>query len=75
MDVNVTADGGFTALHFAASEGHKEVVELLIATGADVNGTSDRGVTPLDGAIDTHATLDRQPEIADLLRKHVGKTG
>jgi peptidoglycan/xylan/chitin deacetylase (PgdA/CDA1 family) len=73
--VNVTADGGFTALHFAASEGHKEVVELLIATGADVNGTSDRGVTPLDGAIDTHATLDRQPEIADLLRKHGGKTG
>ena len=75
VDVNVTADGGFTALHFAASEGYKEVVELLIATGADVNATSDRGVTPLDEAIDPHATLDRQPEIADLLRKHGGKTG
>ena len=75
VDVNVTADGGFTALHFAASEGHKEVVELLIATGADVNGTSDRGDRPLDGATAPHPNLDRQPDIASLLRKHGGKTG
>jgi ankyrin repeat protein len=50
--------------------GHKEVVELLIAKGADVNAQSDGGNTPLDWAI-----KQKQTEIADLLRKHGGKTG
>ena len=45
---------------------HKEVVELLIAEGANVK-TNDV-VTPLDWAIS-------HPETADLLRKHGGKTG
>ena len=31
--------------------GHKEVVELLIAKGADVNAKGDGGTTPLDRAI------------------------
>ena len=37
--VNVNAKGsvGWTPLHKAAKEGHKEVAELLIAKGADVN--------------------------------------
>ena len=26
---------GYTALHFAASNGHEDVVELLLGTGAD----------------------------------------
>ena len=46
--------------------GHKEVVELLIAEGADVNA-KDAGTTPLDMANDR--------ETADLLRKHGGKYG
>jgi ankyrin repeat protein len=46
-----------------------EVVELLIENGADVNAKNNYGGTPLDGAI----SLDR-PKIADLLRKHGGKT-
>ena len=50
--------------------GHKEVVELLIAKGADVNAKGDGGTTPLDRAI-----INDEPEIADLLRKHGGKTG
>jgi ankyrin repeat protein len=85
VDVNVPNTYGWTALYFAASRGHKEVVELLIANGADVNQTSDRGITPLDGAIDPsrgskskpfiQPTLDRYPEVADLLRNHGGKTG
>jgi ankyrin repeat protein len=72
-------------LYFAADKGHKEIVELLIANGADVNQTPDWGITPLDGAIDpsrgsnkkpyTQPILDRYPETADLLRKHGGKTG
>ena len=55
-----------TPLHNAAFGGHKEVVELLIAKGADVNGKDDVGKTPLDTAIG---------ETADLLRKHGDKTG
>ena len=47
--------------------GHKEVVELLIAKGADVNAKGWDGRTPVDYAI-------RKEEIADLLRKHGGKT-
>ena len=84
VDVNAPNTYGWTALYYAAEGGHKEIVELLIANGADVNQTSDRGITPLDGAIDpsrgrkfqpfTPPTLDRYPEIADLLRKHGGMT-
>ena len=74
-NVNAPNTYGWTALYWASSRGHKEIVELLIANGADVNVQSDNGRTPLDGAIDPHPTLDRQPEIADLLRKHGGKTG
>ena len=57
-------------MHDAASNGHKEIVELLIANGADVNATTNRGETPLDWAINHKRT-----EIADFLRKHGGKTG
>ena len=42
---------GRTPLHIAAEEGHKEIAELFIAKGADVNAKTDAGVTPLDDAI------------------------
>ena len=64
-DVHVKDKEGATPLHYAHS---KECVELLIAKGADVNAKRDDGRTPLDFA-------KRKPEIADLLRKHGGKTG
>jgi len=66
------APGGRTYLHHAAyysrdwDRGHKEIVELLIDKGADVNAKDVNGKTPLDEA---------KGEIADLLRKHGGKTG
>ena len=41
---------GATALHHAAAKGSKDVVELLLATGADVNATSNDGSTPLHDA-------------------------
>ncbi len=40
-------------LHIAALEGHRAVVELLLARGAAVNATSKYGDTPLHFAI-TH---------------------
>ena len=42
---------GMTPLHYAADEGHTEVVELLIANGADVNAKDDSGWTPLHRAV------------------------
>ncbi len=64
---------GSTALHQAAAHGRKEIAELLIAKGADVNAkcTSGKkqGLTPLDAANERN-----YPKIAALLRKHGGKT-
>ena len=73
-DVNAK-DGlsGETPLHDAAYGGHKEIAELLIANGADVNAKSEsknglfKGRTPLDSA-------EYNPEIANLLHEHGGKT-
>ena len=78
--MNKKLKDGWTPLHIAARYVHNirpadlEIVELLIAEGADVNakieGGDYKGVTPLDWAISV-----KQPETADLLRKHGGKTG
>ena len=56
-------------MHFATGWDHKEIVELLIDAGADVNAKDDIGDTPLDVAIQL-----KQTEIAELLGKHGGKT-
>ena len=66
-DVNAKNKGGSTPLHEAKT---KEVGELLIVEGANVNAKNSLGRTPLD-----NATLFNHPEIANLLRKHGGKTG
>ena len=67
--MNAKDNWGETPLHNAAFGGHKEIVELLIAKGADVNVINDDGFTPLDWAIDFKET-----ELTSLLRKHGGKT-
>ena len=59
-----------TPLHRAVCAGHNEITELLIAKGADVNAKDNLGDTPIDWVV----AWD-EPEIADLLRKHGGKTG
>ena len=56
-------------MHSAANSNHKEVVELLITAGTDVNAVNLRGQTALD-----LAESKEQKEIADLLRKHGAKT-
>ena len=74
VDVNAKREDGSTPLHGAALKGHKEVAELLIDKGADVHAKGDDGKTPIDFA--THPdNPNAAAEIADLLRKHGGKTG
>jgi len=44
---------GATALHVAALQGHRAVVELLLASGAEVNARDDEfGATPAGWAIE-----------------------
>ena len=70
-DVNVKGMGNMTPLHEATVGGHKEIAELLIGAGADLNAKEGvGGNTPLNIAI-----AIKHPETADLLRKHGGKTG
>ena len=72
-DVNAKNGRNRTPLHNATLNGRKGIVELLIAAGADVNAKANSGTqlhTPLDVTI-----KQKHAEIADLLRKHGGKTG
>ena len=71
-DVNANDRDGSTPLLYATREGRKELAELLINEGADVNAKDNQGRTPLDAAI---FNKDFETEVADLLRKHGGKTG
>jgi uncharacterized protein len=54
----------WTALHYAASGGHLEVVRLLVDAGADVNVRIKRGDTPLQ-----LAGLRRADDVIDVLIK------
>ena len=49
-DAPVDSLEGLTLLHAAAAGGHKDVVELLIAKGANVNAENNKGKTPVDFA-------------------------
>ncbi|XP_070533773.1 oxysterol-binding protein-related protein 1-like [Ptychodera flava] len=50
------ANNGWTPLHLACYFGHKEVVELLLKYGADVNTVNQNGDTPLHRAAYTGRT-------------------
>ncbi len=60
-DVNAKDDDGVTPLLVAAVSGRKEIIELLIREGADVNAKVN-GVTPLH-----QAAFRSHKEIAELL--------
>ena len=74
-NVNTEQSARFNPLYSAAGgRAGKETIELLISNGADVNFIRERGgtrgnETPLD-----RAARKGRTEIADLLRKHGGKT-
>ena len=89
-DVNAKRIQNITYLHDAAYEHRKDIVELLIANGADVNAKARddiKGTTPLDSANMgfgskrvlrgrfTANLKKNRTEIADIIRKHGGKTG
>ena len=79
-DVNAKDVDGINPLHYATWTDHKETVELLITNGADVNAKDGRGKTPLDSAVVIATWMPSvykaaKKEVADLLRKHGGKTG
>lgn len=74
MDINQPDFQDRTALMLCTARGQKEVVEILLERGADVNLISMfQGRIPmsaLDAALQTNRT-----ELADLLRTHGAKTG
>lgn len=61
--ITITDHDGWTALHMAALNGRKEVAELLLAKGANVNAKDVFHDTPLHLAARSHRTL----EVAELL--------
>lgn len=63
---------GFTALHYAAKNGHLEVVKMLVERGADLNVFPDetkfyRGETPLNSACSYSNTNDKNLEVVKYL--------
>ena len=58
---------GVTPLYVAASGGHQDMVEFLLANKADVNAKNNSGQTPLREAVKYG-----HQDVADLLRQHGG---
>jgi uncharacterized protein len=71
--------GGLTPLLFAAREGHADCVPVLVAAGADPNGTTPDGISPIvmaliNGHYDAAGALitaGTDPNLAD----YAGRTG
>jgi ankyrin repeat protein len=50
---NVRDEAGATPLHYAAIHGHRQIVQLLLERGADINSRDSRfGATPAGWAIE-----------------------
>ena len=57
--------GGFTALHYAAEFGHRDIADLLIENGLSVDVPSRRAETPI-----FYAVRGRHPLMVELLIDH-----
>ena len=68
-DLNKSDKNSATPLHYAAFNRNEEITQLLIIKGANLNGKDGFGKTSLDSSF-----MSDQNIIADLLRKHSGKT-
>jgi ankyrin repeat protein len=71
VDVNATNEAGFTALHGAAFKGLNEVVEYLVAKGANINAQDFMKRTAYRMAEGSKQTFQFQewPETAQLLKQ------
>ena len=67
IEVDAVNDYGNTPLVIAVSEGHKDIVEVLLAHGAAVNGPVGARRTPLQGACDSYRA---RSDIVSLLLEH-----
>lgn len=73
VDINAAdpKNQGFAAVHFAARYGNADVVEVLIAAGANIHCMDDYGKTPLHWA----AEYDRNPEHSAEATAHLLRAG
>ena len=69
VDVNVRDADGYSPVHNAAGRGDNEVVELLVAHGADVTVVSRRGQTTVDIANGPIQRIQPFPETIALLER------
>ncbi len=60
VDVNARYDGGWTALHWAAQNGSRTIVERLVEVGADVHAKDDDGVSALELIEPLYRSLGRK---------------
>ncbi|XP_069127645.1 transient receptor potential cation channel subfamily A member 1-like isoform X2 [Argopecten irradians] len=60
---------GFSALHHAAANGHRDVVEFIVTAGADINLQNKNGDTSLHVAVDGDHT-----DVLNCLLKHSADT-
>jgi cytohesin len=65
-------DCGQTPLHYAARRGSKQLVELLLAKGAQINAQDSVGYTPLVWAIKGDDNGDHK-DVIDLIEQHGGQ--
>ena len=64
VDVAATDDDGWTALHFAASEGGADLCELLLSRGLRADAKAKDGSTPIDLAEE-----EEHDEAVEVLKK------
>ena len=69
VDVNARDNNGYTALHGAAARGDNEMIQYLVAHGADVKAVSKNGRTVVDMANGPVQRLRPFPETIALLEK------
>ncbi|MFC1764701.1 ankyrin repeat domain-containing protein [Planctomycetota bacterium] len=64
-DVNAKDNQGNPLLYTVASEGHRQMVELLVTSGADINATGQNNGTPLH-----RAAVKGHRDVVEILLKH-----
>jgi len=71
--VHARSNDGPIPLQFAAQDGPKDIVELLLANHTDVNATENAGSMPLHVARSDCGDYTACKNTAQLLRQHGGQ--